>query len=420
MGNTIVLIGTLDTKGPETEFARDLISKRGHDPLVIDCGMMGDVYFSPDITRDEVADAAGYGLDDIRSMSKSDAVTAMSNGLIRIVKQLLAEGKIHGILGLGGGQGTVMATGIMKELPFGFPKVMVSAVANGGQSFGPFIGTKDICIIHSVADVLGLNVITRQVIAEGVGAVTGMVETTIDDVEPAGITIGLTSAGVTTPCAMKLKELLEVEGYEVIAFHCNGIGAEAMEELAAEGKIQGIIDMSPKDIGDSLFGGIFPSYPDRLKKLRDHGVPLVFIPGTLDFILYGAFETVSPELKKRLHIRHNPLHTHVRSTREEMAEMGREIGSRLSGYRRTVRVLIPEKGFTKTGRPGGPINDPESDKGFREGLESWLAENQGEKIEISSLPYNINDPEFAEAAVEAMKMSLKDYQTAGNEEQDCS
>jgi uncharacterized protein (UPF0261 family) len=164
--------------------------------------------------------------------------------------------------------------------------------------------------------------------------------------------------------------------------------------------------MSPKDIGDTLFGGIFPAYPGRLETLRDHNVPLVFVPGTLDFILFGAYDTVAPEFKERKHMRHNPLHTHVRATREEMIAQAREVGRRLSGYQRPVRVLIPEKGFTKTGRPGGPIHDPESDAGFLLGLEAWIAENPDSKIEITSLPFHINDPDFAEAVAAAMKDAL--------------
>lgn len=406
MKKTIVIIGTLDTKGPETRFARDLVAKKSHTPLVIDCGMMGGVPFEPEISRDEVAAAAGTTLDDVRALAKSDAVTTMSNGISVIVRKLLDDGKIHGILGLGGGQGTVMATGIMKKLPFGFPKVMVSAVANGGQAFGPFVGTSDIAIIHSVADVLGLNVITRKVISEGVGAVIGMAETVIDEEDEGKISIGMTAAGVTTPCAMKIREILENEGFEVIAFHCNGVGAEAMENLAISGAIQGVIDMSPKDIGDNMYGGLFLAYPERLSRLKDNGIPLVFVPGTLDFILYGAYETMAPELKERKLMRHNPLHTHVRATREEMAAMGREVGIRLSGYPRKLKVLIPEKGFTKTGRPGGLIHDPESDAGFLEGLSSWLAETPNPNLEIESHPYNINEPEFAAKVAVAMKTIL--------------
>ncbi len=403
MSKTIVIIGTLDTKGPETRFARDLVVKRGQNPLVIDCGMMGDVPFKPEITRDEVADAAGTDLESLRLLVKSDAVTTMSRGMGILVAKLLEQGEIHGILGLGGGQGTIMATGIMKNLPFGFPKVMVSAVANGSQTFGPFVGTRDICIIHSVADILGLNVITRKVIAEGVGAVIGMAETEIDNPPEVKASIGMTAAGVTTPCAMKIREILENDGYEVIAFHCNGVGAEAMENLAVAGEIQAVIDMSPKDIGDELYGGLFRAYPGRLKKLRDNNVPLVFIPGTLDFLLFGAYEDMADKYKKRKLMRHNPIHTHVRAIHDEMSKMGYVVGESLSGYEIPVKILIPEKGFTKTGSPGGPIHDPSSDVGFREGLEEYLATDPNPSISIESHPYNINEPEFAAAVADAIK-----------------
>jgi uncharacterized protein (UPF0261 family) len=226
----IVIIGTLDTKGEETRFVKDLIEERGHVPIIIDCGIRGVPFFHPSISRQAVAEAAKTTLDEvIAKANKNDAIRAMTLGTTEIALGLYREGRLDGVIALGGVQGTLIATAVMQALPFGVPKVMVSTVANGQTAFGPFTGTKDITIIHSVADILGLNFVTRQVLAEGVGAITGMVEMEIGYVA-ARPAIGMTAAGITTVCAMHIREVMEAWGYEVIAFHCNGIGAKAMEE----------------------------------------------------------------------------------------------------------------------------------------------------------------------------------------------
>ena len=359
---TFLLPATLDTKGKETGFCRDLIAARGYRSLVIDIGMIGEAEIEPDIDRHTVARAAGTDLTAIARGSKNDGILAMGRGLARIARDLVAAGKAHGILGIGGGQGTVMATSAMQALPFGFPKVMVSTIANGGQAFGPLVGTSDIAIIHSVADILGLNVITRRVLAEGVGAVIGMAETAAAPGEER-TAVGVTSAGVTTPAARTIRQVLEGHDIDVIAFHCNGIGAHAMEDLVTEGRIQGVIDLSPKDVIDGLYGGIFPAYPERLRPIRDAGIPCIIVPGTLDFILDGPLASVPPERQGRKFVVHNPVHTHVRATYEEMRAAGHCILDRLAGG--SVAIMIPNQGFTQTNRENGPMFDPAADPGSR-------------------------------------------------------
>ncbi|MDR3474652.1 MAG: Tm-1-like ATP-binding domain-containing protein [Devosia sp.] len=397
---TFLLPASLDTKGKETGFCRDLIVARGHRCLVIDIGMIGEAEIEPDIDRHAVARAAGTDLAAIALSSKNDGILAMGRGLARITRDLVAAGKANGILGIGGGQGTVMATTAMQGLPFGFPKVMVSAIANGGQAFGPLVGTSDIAIIHSVADILGLNVITRRVLAEGVGAMIGMAETagaTPGEERPA---IGLTSAGVTTPAARTIRQVLEGHGIDVIAFHCNGIGAHAMEDLVTEGRIQGVIDLSPKDVIDGLYGGIFPAYPARLWPIRDAAIPCIIVPGTLDFILDGPLASVPPERRGRKFVVHNPVHTHVRATYEEMRAAGHWIVDRLAGS--PAAIMIPNKGFTQTNREGGPMFDPKADAGFAAGVHEALAGHPGAAIAVTEYNLHINDPAFATEVAETM------------------
>ena len=403
-----VVLGTLDTKGPEILFAKDLILQKGYRPLVIDCGMLGEPLFAPDITREELAIAAGTDLAGLRAAPKNDAILTMQKGIEIVVGRLYADGHIAGILSLGGGQGTVMATAIMQSLPFGFPKVMVSTVANGQQAFGPFMGHKDIAIIHSVADILGLNTITRTVIAKGVGAMFGMAEiagTFLQESKPA---IAITSAGVTTPCVMRIREILESKGYEVIAFHCNGIGARAMEELAAEGNIRGIIDLSPHDIADKLYNGIFPADDHRLELPCAHAVPIVFVPGGLDFILFGAIDKMPPPMLKRRYVKHNPLHTHVRANFGEMERMGLEVTAKLVANAAPVSILVPTRGFTQLNKEGTSMYEPESDPGFVAGVRAVLAKSPGNHIKLKEFPYHINDPQFAGLVAEEMDWLLSE------------
>jgi len=409
MPKRIILLGTLDTKGPEFNFARQLIEDRGHTPVTIDCGIMGNPFFEPTISRREVAAAAATTIDDILAKAdKNFAIHTMALGSTAIVKDLYREGQLDGILALGGGQGTIIGTTVMQALPFGVPKVMVSAVANGLTAFGPFVGTRDITIIHSVADVLGLNMVTRRVIAEGVGAVCGMAEMDMEqqqtDHRP---TIGMTTAGVTTACAMHARDLLESKGYEVIAFHCNGIGAMAMEELVDAGRMDGILDISPKDIPDLLFGGIFPAGPSRMEATCRRGIPQVIVPGTTDFILFPGVEAVPAEILKRKHVIHNPLHTHVRATYEEMFKVGEFIGRRLAQSNGPAEVLIPNRGFTQLNIAGGPMYDPVADRGFLAGLRETLQRSEAANVKIEEFDLHINDNAFAERLAERMDALVK-------------
>lgn len=414
MTKTIVVVGTLDTKEQEIEFVRELISGRGHVPLVVDCGIMKDPIIEPAVSRHQVAKAGGTTIEEIVTRGDKDAaIRTMAFGATVITSRLRAEGKLDGVIALGGAQGTIIGTTIMQSLPLGVPKVMVSAIANGQATFGPFVGTKDIVMMHSVADILGLNTVTRQVLTEAAGAVIGMVEMALAPQRSSRPTVAITTAGVTTPCVMHARELLEAWGYEVIAFHCNGIGAKAMEELVETGMIQGILDLSPHDITDYLFGGLMPASPDRMEASCRLGVPQVVVPGCTDIILYGPLETVPPHMLDRKHVAHNPVHTHVKANRQEMAAVGRFIAERLSRAAGPVAVLIPERGFSQLNVVGGALFEPESDRGFVEGLMEELEENRAtEKVNVVKLDMHINDPAFAEAVARTLHTLIQGKQVA--------
>jgi uncharacterized protein (UPF0261 family) len=347
-----------------------------------------------------VAQAANTTIEKIlKTRDKNHAISTMTQGAVETARALFAQGKLDGIISLGGVQGTVIGTTVMQALPFGVPKVMISAVANGQATFGPFVGIRDIMILHSVADVLGLNAVTRRVLAEGVGAVVGMVEMDYSTGDASIPAVALTSAGVTTSCANRARELLEDLGYEVIAFHCNGIGARAMEELADAGKLAGIFDLSPHDITDYLFGGIMPATAKRLQASCRRGVPQVIAPGCADIVLYGPVEDIPSDILKRKYVIHNPIHTHVKTNHQEMFELGRFIAERLGQSNGYATVFVPSRGFSQLNKTGGPIWEPESDAGFLEGLEAGFKKFPSDRATIKVVDLHINDSEFAQTAV---------------------
>jgi uncharacterized protein (UPF0261 family) len=409
LAKKIVIVATLDTKGQEVEFVLELIEKRGHTPVTVDCGILGEPPFKPFVSREEVARAAGTAIEEIlATRDKNHPIRTMARGAALVASQLYRDGQLDGIISMGGIQGTVIGTTVMHALPFGVPKVMISAVANGQTTFGPFVGIRDVTILHSVADILGLNAVTRRVLAEGVGAIVGMVEMDYGITVSAKPTVALTSAGVTTPCANRARELLEGLGYEVVAFHCNGIGAKAMEELADEGKIHGIFDLSPHDISDYLFGGIMPADPGRMKTTCRRGVPQVIAPGCADIILYGPVETAPIEMLMRKYVIHNPIHTHVKANYGEMLAVGRFIGTRLRDHQGSALVLVPARGFSQRNVAGGPLFEPESDRGFLEGVKQALEGISSGRVRAEALDLHINDPAFAEAAVRELHAMIQE------------
>ncbi|MYD09870.1 MAG: UPF0261 family protein [Chloroflexi bacterium] len=404
MPKSIIVIGTLDTKGQEIAFVRDLIAKRGHQPVVVDSGILGEPATEPTITRHEVAAAAESSIEALLAADdKNSAISAMAKGVTSIAASLHAEGKLDAVIALGGVQGTVIGTAAMRALPVGVPKVMVSTVANGQATFGPFVGTKDITIMHSVADILGLNIITRQVLAEAAGAVVGMAELALGPQSTDRPTVAMTMAGVTTACVMRARELFEARGYEVIAFHCNGIGAKAMEELADSGQLQGILDLSPHDIGGFLRGGLMQSSPDRLEAVSRRGVPIVFVPGGIDFILFGPLQSIAPDMLERKYVVHNPIHTHVRANRAEMIDAGRFVAERLGRTTGPATIMIPQRGFSQLNIEGGPLYDPQADRGFFDGL---TADRAG-KLNVTQLDMHINEPAFAEAVCAELRALME-------------
>jgi uncharacterized protein (UPF0261 family) len=393
----VVVIGTLDTKGPEVGYLRDEVARRGHVPLVIDPGILGVPAIAADISREEVARAGEHELAAlVASGDRQMCQRAMIDGLVRVVRRLHAEGRVEGIVAVGGAQGTAMATAAMRALPVGLPKVMVSTVACGQTTFGPYVGTKDVAMIHSVADILGLNRLTKRILAQAAAAVTAMAEVEAEAERGEGELVAITQAGITTPGVMAVKERLEALGFEVIAFHCNGIGGQAMEELVRDGAIKGVVDYSPHEVTDLLFGGLMPAMPGRLEAAGQMGIPQVVVPGATDIRLHGRPDELPEELRARACVQHTPTHTHVRASAGEMAAVARWIAERLNAARGARAVLIPLQGYSMLNRRGQVLYDEAANRAFA----TAMAESLLPEVELVSLDAHINDAAFAAAVVD--------------------
>lgn len=392
----ILVIGTLDTKGVEVEFMRERIKQAGHTPVVIDPGSSGQPAIEADIPRQKVALASGESLEQLQAtQDKAHIQSQMTQGLVNVVNEWYAQGRAQGIIAVGGGQGTAIATDAMRELPVGVPKVMVSTVACGKTTFGPYVGTKDLTMIHSVADINGLNVITRRIIAQAAAAVCAMAEVELPMQESRDL-IAITQAGVTTPGVMAIKALLENTGLDTIAFHCNGIGGQAMEELMRDGKISGVIDFSPHEITDMLYGGLMPAMPGRMRVAGQLGIPQVIAPGCVDVRLHEWTDSFPAELRERPYVRHTPTHTHFRTTPSEMSAVAHYIAESLNAGHGPRGVIVPIRGFSMQNRVGRPLYDEQTNMAFVETLERELSP----EVKLLQVDAHINDPAFAEATVQ--------------------
>ncbi len=392
MAKTILIIGTLDTKGAEFEYVRDLIQARGLRTLVMDTGVMGLPLFPPDFSAGQVAEAGGGSLAALRKAGdRGAALEVMGKGARALAIRCLAEGKVDGVISLGGSGGTSIAAAAMQALPVGLPKIIVSTMASG--NVGPYVDVKDITLMYSVVDVAGLNRLSRRILANAAGAVCGMAEQAV----PAGQERPLVTAtmfGVTTPCVNRVREILEEKGYEVLVFHATGSGGRAMESLIADGFITGVADISTTEWCDELVGGVLSAGPTRLDAAAARGVPQVVSLGALDMVNFGPWDTVPAPFKGRVLYKHNPTVTLMRTTAEECADLGRIIAEKLNRATGPTALFVPLRGVSMIDAPGQPFYAPEADEALFQAVRRHL---DPRKVELVELDHHINDPEFAEA-----------------------
>jgi len=402
---TIAVLGTMDTKGEEHGFVAELIRTRGHNALVIDVGTLEPPKILPDISREEIARAAGADLDAlVARRDRGEAVTAMSEGAPIILTKLHEKNLIDGVISLGGGGGTSICTAGMRALPIGFPKLMVSTLASGNTA--QYVGVKDIVMFPSIVDVAGLNRISRQILTRAVGAICGMVETQIPKAEDKPIIVA-SQFGNTTECVTHARKLLERKGYEVLVFHATGTGGRTMESLVEAGLVTGVLDITTTEWADELVGGILSAGSTRLEAAAKYGVPAIVTPGCLDMVNFGAPETVPIKFKGRRFYQHNPQVTLMRTTPNECKRLGEIIAEKLNVSKAAVTVLIPLKGISVISAPGQPFHDPTADRALFETLKAKLRKN----IEVRELDCNINDASFAEACVETLLKNIRAAKT---------
>jgi len=398
---TIALLGTMDTKGDEHGYVAELIRARGHRTLIIDVGTDQPPRLQPDLSREEVARLAGLDLAGLVARhDRGECVTAMGQAAAVVLTKLQAEGRIDGVVSLGGGGGTSICTAGMRALPLGFPKLMVSTLASGHTA--QFVGVKDIVMMPAIVDVAGLNRLSRVILGRAAGAICGMVETALPAAADKPVVVA-SMFGNTTACVQAAKAIVEKEGYEVLVFAATGTGGRTMESLIESGLVAGVLDITTTEWADELVGGTLNAGPTRLDAAAHAAIPAIVTPGCLDMVNFGARDTVPAKFADRLFYQHNPQVTLMRTTPEECAELGRILAEKVNAYRAPVTVLIPLRAISVISAPGQPFHLPEADAALFGALKKHLKPG----IPVVEMDCEINAPEFAEACAQALLGALK-------------
>ncbi len=392
---TVLLIATLDTKGEEAAYLRGAIERLGKKVLVLDPGMRGDTKECvPEINRSRVAAAAGCSYEEVLHEPRHRAVEIMTAGTAALVKQLYAERAFQGVIALGGFDGSLMATAAMRELPIGVPKLMVSAMACGRMQFGEYVGTKDVMILPSVTDLLGVNEITCKLLRNAAGAISGMIDAGVEAEITGKNLVAATVFGQTTPAAMTGKAFLEAAGLNLVAFHPNGAGGAAMEELIRRKAFSGVWDLTLQELSDQVVMHRFAGGEHRLEAAGEMGLPQIVVPGCVDFV-WGPPEAMRERFDKRLAYLFNRSVLLVKLSSEEIRSAARLIASKLNCARGPVAVMLPLRGVSMFDFPGGPFVQPALNQALFEELKSRLRPS----IPVREIDAHINDPIFASSCV---------------------
>jgi uncharacterized protein (UPF0261 family) len=397
----VLVAGTLDTKGTELRYIRDIIATSGLRTRLVDLSTSAKLS-TCDVTAQEIALNHGRGGPAVFGPDRGAAVTAMGEAFVNWVRR---QGNIAGIISAGGSGGTSLVAPAMRTLPVGVPKLIISSVASG--DVGAYVGPADIAMMYSVTDVQGLNSISRAVLANGANALVGMVRARLDQhageqrsASTAPSAIGITMFGVTTPSVQKIAADLRDE-FECLVFHATGVGGRSMEKLVDSGQLAAVIDLTTTEVCDLLMGGVFPATEDRFGAIIRKRVPYVGSTGALDMVNFGAPDTIPERYRQRKFHVHNPQVTLMRTTPDENERMGRWIGERLNQMDGPVRFLLPEGGVSALDAPGQPFWDPEADAMLFRALERTV--RQTNNRQLMRVKHNINDPEFAATIVSAFR-----------------
>jgi uncharacterized protein (UPF0261 family) len=388
------LLATLDTKGHEIAFLRTCLEERGRSVLIVDVGLSEPQGIAPDISRHDVAAAGGADLSALILRPRDEVMATMGRGVGEVLRRLHGEGRLEGALGLGGNQGTAVICAGMRQLPLGFPKLVVSTVVSGNMR--PYIGASDIAMLFSVADLLGgPNPVVESVLRNAAAAMAGMsAHTTASASVEAAPLVAITSLGNTHPAVTRSMEILRAAGFQVAAFHASGACGSAMERLIGAGRVAAVLELTPHEFTEEVVGAGWyqPVEGGRLIAAGEMGIPQVVAPGGMEYVCFGPPESVPPRFRRRATYYHNSLCANVRTSRREMAAVGRALAGRLNQAKGPVAFVLPEKGWSIYGAPGGPLHDAAANAAFVRSLTRGLRRD----IPVHRLPLHINEPAFAE------------------------
>lgn len=391
---TIAVLGTLDSKGAEHAFVAEQIRARGHRTLMIDVGTGAAPSVPVDITREQVAAAAGLDLGGLMAKKdRGDCVAAMCEAAPVFLAGLAEAGTIDAVISLGGGGGTAIATAAMRALPLGFPKVMVSTLAAGNTA--AYLGSKDIVMMPSIADVAGLNRLSRLLFSQAAGAICGMVEAEADAADSRPLVVA-SMFGNTTACVTEAKRILEKAGYEVLVFAATGAGGKSMESLIESGLVAGVLDLTTTEWADELVGGVLTAGPDRLDAVAKAKVPAVIGLGCLDMVNFGEPDTVPQQFAGRKFYQHNPQVTLMRTSAEECEQLGQIIARKINNYQAPCCLMISKKSLSFLGSAGQPFHDPVADEVLFQACRTHAT------VPIEELDEEINSAGFAQACAEKL------------------
>jgi uncharacterized protein (UPF0261 family) len=399
---TVVLVGTMDTKGAEYGFVRDRLKAAGLDVTIVDCGILGAPQIKPDVSRDDVARAAGADAALLAATAdRGAAVQTMAAGAEAVLKTLHGVGRLQGAMALGGGGGTSIAARAFQALPLGVPKLIVSTMASGDTR--PYVGESDLVLFPSIVDVAGVNRISATVLSNAAAAMAGMVGAPpVPDTGNKKL-IAASMFGVTTPCVTEGRRLLEAGGYEVLTFHMTGTGGRTLESLVDNGFVSGVLDMTTTELADELVGGVLSAGPVRLARSGKPPVPRVVSVGALDMVNFGPKETVPAQFQNRNLYVHNATVTLMRTTADECSQLGKILAERVSALHAPIVVLLPLGGISSIAVEGGVFHDPAADAA----LFGAIRQNLKPHVRLEQMETQINDPAFAARAVELLEGLMK-------------
>ncbi len=391
-----LLVATMDTKGQEAMFLADCLKAEGITVKIMDAGIRGQCPTLVDVTREEVARAGGKSLPEVQNIGhEGQALEVMTNGAIQCAQELYRQNQIQGVIGLGGSMGTTLGSGVMRSFPVGLPKVMISTMAS--RDTRAFVGTKDIFMLHSVTDLVGLNRITRKILRNGARALAGMLRSAVPD-DPAELKslVFVSTLGTTEACAQQVRKFLEEKNNEVVIFHTVGSGGKAMEEMIGQEEISVLVDLSLHEIADHLFGGDYDAGPRRGSVALNRKVPTILVPGNIDFLVTGPVESALNQFPNRPYHVHNAAITVVRTTQAEITILAQTIAGLCNNAGGPLKILVPMNGFSAFDHKEGPLHDPEAPEIFVKTLEK----NLNDKSCLNVLPFYINDSEFAQEIID--------------------